>query len=106
VNLPAVGRSVALNNVYVFDGEPLVEDRPVLLRSFQVPDWTSAISLGGSVGVTRQLFNGESAGLGAQGAVIFGAVPGATHALINQMRPDVAMSSLDRTVEMPCPRFG
>lgn len=98
VNLPAVGRSVALNNVYIFNGEPLVNERPLLLRTLQVPDWTSAISIGGSLGVTRQLFSGESAGLGAQSAVILGAEPGATHALINQMRPDVAMSSVDRTL--------
>lgn len=105
--LPAVGGQVGLNNVLVYDREPLVNEDSVLLRSFQVPDWTSLLSIdsSGNVGVTRETYGGMTAGLTQPGAVTVGQMqPGLKFGMVNQPRPDVSISIDDRQLGEASPQ--
>jgi hypothetical protein len=104
--LPPRGSAVGLGNVLVYDAEPLVNDGARLLRLLQVPDWTSSavVSGGSGVSVMREVFGGVSTGLTASGTTILPGVPGAVHALANQVRTDVSLTTFDRTVGHKTPR--
>ncbi|MDQ8191658.1 hypothetical protein [Roseibacillus persicicus] len=93
--LPASGSQVALTNVLLYDGEPLIDAGARLLETIQVPDWTSGISItsGGNVEVTPELYSTQDTGLIAGSSIILNPKSAPTHALGNQQEDAVSLIS-------------
>ena len=95
--LPGIRPSAMRANVFAFSSEPLVDPAARLLGRFNAPEWTSAPSLqGNQLSVSRELFGGQTAGLGSKASQIIGSVPvGTTFALTNQVNQAIAVHSFD-----------
>ncbi|MGJ8723768.1 MAG: hypothetical protein ACSHYB_04355 [Roseibacillus sp.] len=98
--LPAVGSQVALTNILLYDGEPLIDPGAKLIETIQVPDWTSSLSItsGGNVMVTPETFTSETGGLSAGSALTLSPDTSPTHVLGNQSEGAVSLLSLQTFV--------
>lgn len=105
-SLPASGSQVALTNVLLYDGEPLVDAGAKLIETIQVPDWTSGITVtsGGNVQLTPELYGTESSGLTAAGNITISPDSTPTHALGNQQDGAVSLLSLQTFVGLLPPQ--
>ncbi len=95
--LPDVNRSFAAANVFLFQKEPFVSLAPVLLGSYNAPDWTTKLSLAGSppsMTVSAESFVDASHGLDTPSATSLGTGPAsAQFGLVNQISPVFSLRS-------------
>lgn len=93
--LPSAGSQVALTNVLLYDGEPLIDPESKLVETIQIPDWTSGLTItaGGNVMLTPETFESETQGLGAGGSTTFTPASNPTHVLGNQYEGAVSILS-------------
>jgi hypothetical protein len=103
-SLAPVGSSVALRNVFLFQGEPLANPDAALTQTLRIPDWTSALSLSlGSVTVTRE--TAATTGLTNPLPVTTpGIATATTHGLTNQFLPQVAVSGVTSALGPTAPQ--
>lgn len=95
--LPGIRPSAMRANVFAFSSEPLVDPSARLLARFNAPEWTSTPTLqGNQLSVSRELFGGQTAGLGNKASQAIGSVPiGTTFVLTNQINQAIAVHSFD-----------
>ena len=103
-SLAPVGSSVALRNVFLFQGEPLANPDAALTQTLRIPDWTSALSLSlGSVTVTRE--TAATTGLTNPLPVTTpGIATATTHGLANQFLPQVAVGGVTSALGPTAPQ--
>jgi len=103
-SLAPVGSSVALRNVFLFQGEPLANPAAALTQTLRIPDWTSALTLSlGSVTVTRE--TAATTGLTNPLPVTTpGIATATTHGLSNQFLPQVAVSGVTSALGPTAPQ--
>lgn len=104
--LPSSGSQVALTNVLLYDGEPLVDATAKLIETIQVPDWTSGLTItpGGNVMLTPESFVSETTGLNAGGSVTINPNSSPTHVFGNQNESAVSLLSLQTFVGLLPPQ--
>jgi hypothetical protein len=95
--LPGLRPAALRANVFAFASEPFVDPAARLLARFNAPEWSSVPVLAGNqLSVTREIFGGQTAGLGSQAVQAIGTVPiGTAFALTNQFGTVVAVHSFD-----------
>lgn len=94
--LPKLKRYSVFANVMLLDNPVFRVDHAQLLQSYQVPDWTTAVTVGPPVNASAALFGTSTAGLGAALASTLGtpaAVAGG--AVVNQMHTQFSLFSFD-----------
>ncbi|MCC5839265.1 MAG: hypothetical protein JJT96_03995 [Opitutales bacterium] len=93
--LAPLGINTALQNLFLYNGEPFVNPAAGLRYTAHIPDWTGGLTVTSLVRFGAALF-GEN-GLSSGTAINLGAPPpGVTHGLANQYRPHISFSGLSR----------
>jgi hypothetical protein len=84
----------SFTNLLLLDSPPFRADNPILLHSYQVPDWTTGVLLGSPIQANAAPFTSSTTGLGAASTQAVGtspAAPGGT--LVNQLHAQFSISS-------------
>lgn len=84
-------------NTFAFSGEPFVDPAATLLARYNVPEWSSTPLLNGNeLTISREIYGGNSVGLGTKSQFILGTVPvGTTFGLTNQYSDVISVHSFD-----------
>jgi hypothetical protein len=84
----------SFTNLLLLSSPPFRVDYPILLHSYQVPDWTTAVALGSPIQVSAATFTDSTTGLGTTSTQAVGtsaAAPGGT--MVNQLHTQFSISS-------------
>jgi hypothetical protein len=94
-SLAPVADTSGAGHVLVYAGEPFVAPTATVLSRLRALDWSSAPTLGATIGATGEVFANPSAGLTLPTAVNLGSPPpGATHVLASQLAPQISVFAL------------